>query len=81
MKKGFEKCFYYSRDMRLKALTITQEFIMRGIGEEKSEEKPNTQGPVVREPINVNPRLKVNRGFLLLRQNFKLVVKKSQRQN
>ena len=67
--------------MRLKELTITQEFIMRGIGKEKSEEKSNTQGPVVREPINANPRLKVNRGFLLLRQNFKLVVKKSQRQN
>ena len=24
-------------------------------------------GPVVRQPINVNPRLKVNRGFLLAR--------------
>ena len=27
------------------------------------------QGPVVRKPIKVNPRLKVNRGFLLGREN------------
>ena len=45
------------------------------------------QGPVVRKPINANPRLKVNRGFLLtrlklfLKADLEPVVKKSLNQN
>ena len=46
------------------------------------------QGPVVRKPIKVNPRLQLTevscsvvKLFLFLNSNFKVVVKKSHRQN
>ena len=58
--------------------------IFRSIGHTIS---PNAQGPVVRKPINVNPRLKINGRFsarslkLFFNSNFKPVVKNSQRQN
>ena len=49
--------------VRLFHLIIVQTDITSNLGLEV------LQGPVVRKPIKVNPRLKVNRGFLLGREN------------